>query len=174
MPAIVDSILSSPAAIAAIIAAVFSLVAGVLGPVVALWVGHRQTKAAKISADAAMLSAQSIGSREIASMRLAWMEKLRDTLAEFHATLMSLDDSDFSDDDRKKLALFGTQLDLLLNRNEEMQKKLWDVTDKIYRTESVSERQQFDEELIEAGRTVLKAEWEKVKAEMRGQPFQTS
>ena len=31
----------------------------------------------------------------------------------------------------------------------------------------------MDEKLIDAGRVVLKAEWEKVKSEMRGEGFQT-
>jgi hypothetical protein len=31
----------------------------------------------------------------------------------------------------------------------------------------------MDEKLIAAGRAALKAEWEKVKAEMRGEPFKT-
>jgi hypothetical protein len=31
----------------------------------------------------------------------------------------------------------------------------------------------MDKELVDAGRAVLKSEWEKVKAEMRGEPFKT-
>jgi hypothetical protein len=31
----------------------------------------------------------------------------------------------------------------------------------------------MDEELVRASRAVLKSEWEKVKAEMRGEPFKT-
>jgi hypothetical protein len=50
---------------------------------------------------------------------------------------------------------------------------LWDVTDKIYNGETIEERQNMDEDLVRAGRAVLKAEWEKVKVEMRGEPFKT-
>jgi hypothetical protein len=50
---------------------------------------------------------------------------------------------------------------------------LWDVTDKIYNSQSRDDRQSMDEELVSAGRSVLKSEWEKIKAEMRGEPFKT-
>jgi hypothetical protein len=53
------------------------------------------------------------------------------------------------------------------------QKVLWDVTDKIYNSQSRDDRQSMDEELVSAGRSVLKSEWEKIKAEMRGEPFKT-
>lgn len=55
-----------------------------------------------------------------------------------------------------------------------MQKSLWDVTDKIYNCKRRGERQEMDEELIRAGRAVLKSEWEKIKAEMRGETFKTA
>jgi len=61
----------------------------------------------------------------------------------------------------------------MLNRDDKVQAVLWDVTDKIYKSEAIEERQAMDEELVSAGRAVLKAEWEKVKAEMRGEPFKT-
>jgi hypothetical protein len=38
---------------------------------------------------------------------------------------------------------------------------------------AIDERQDMDGELVKAGRAVLKSEWEKVKAEMRGEPFKT-
>jgi hypothetical protein len=41
------------------------------------------------------------------------------------------------------------------------------------RGETSAARQTKDDDLIAAGRAVLKAEWEKVKAEMRGGAFQT-
>jgi hypothetical protein len=123
-------------------------------------------------ADAAMLTAQNAGSREIARLRLAWIDKLRDTVSEFHSILMIRDDVDQTKL-AEKLSLLGTQLDLLLNRDDKAQKELWDVTDKIYNSQSRDERQSFDAELVKAGRAVLKSEWEKIKAEMRGEPFKT-
>jgi hypothetical protein len=75
--------------------------------------------------------------------------------------------------DARTLSRFGTQLDLLLNRKDRLQRRLWEVADKIYKLEAQSERQALDEELVEAGRDVLKGAWEKVKREMRGEGFQT-
>jgi hypothetical protein len=162
-------ILQSPAAVAAIIAATLAFVSGVLGPLVQLCIGRRQARAAQTSANAAMLTARNAGSREIARMRLEWMNKLRDTLSEYHSILMT----DDSDDEAQKLSLLGTQLDLLLNQEDAIQKALWDVTDKIFNCEDATKRQEMDEELIKAGRAVFKSEWEKIKAEMQGQDFQT-
>jgi len=100
------------------------------------------------------------------------MDKLRDTVSECHSILMIKKNVD-QESLAQKLSLLGTQLDLLLNQNDKAQKVLWDVTDKIYNSETRKERQSFDTELVKAGRAVLKAEWEKVKAEMRGEPFKT-
>ena len=166
---VVLDVLNSPAALAAILAAIFALLTGISGPVVQLRIGKRQAAASQTSANAAMLTAQNTGTREIARLRLSWMDKLRDTLSEYHSILMSTEHVDAK---AQKLSELGTQLDLLLNRDDKFQKDSWDITDKIYRAESLHERQSYDEALIGAGRAVFKAEWEKIKAEMRGEPFQ--
>jgi hypothetical protein len=165
-----SDIFHSPPAVAAIFAAILAFVSGVVGPYVQYRIGKKQAAAAQRAADAAMLTAQNAGSREIARMRLDWMQKLRDTVSEFHSILMIRDDVDQTKL-AEKLSLLGTQLDLLLNRDDKAQQELWDVTDKIYNSQSRDERQSFDAELVKAGRAVLKSEWEKVKAEMRGEPF---
>jgi len=172
MQGVWSDVLHSPPAVAAIIAAILALFSGVLGPYVQYRVGRRQAAAAQTAANAAMLTAQNAGSREIARMRLEWMQKLRDTVSEFHSILMIREDVD-QQNAAEKLSLLGTQLDLLLNQNDKVQKGLWDVTDKIYNAKTREERQSYDPALVEAGRAVLKAEWEKVKAEMRGEPFKT-
>src|SRR3974390_40652 len=172
MKRILIEIINSPAAIAAIVAALLAFISGILGPLVQYIIGTRQAAASKQAADAAMLTAQNAGSREIASMRLAWIDKLRDTGSEFHSILMSIDDGDQEKEERE-LSRLGTEIDLLLNRDDVAQKALWEITDKIYKLPTRSERQSFDEELVKAGRAVFKSEWEKIKAEMRGEPFRT-
>src|SRR5262245_52732481 len=119
-----------------------------------------------------MLIAQNAGTREIAIMRLAWMDKLRDTVSQFHSILMIKEDVE-QEKVAEQLSLLGTQIDLLLNREDKFQRDLWEITDKIYNSRSREERQSMDPKLIAAGRAVLKAEWEKVKAEIRGEPFKT-
>lgn len=181
-------ILNNPQAVAAILAAAFALISGVGGPFVALLVGRRQAAASQTSADAAMLTARTAGFREIAKLRMSWMDTLRDTLAEYHAILMTLRDKETIDaisdaDERKalqksnqedleKLVLLGTQLDLLLNKEDSVQKRLWDITDEIYSLQQSADRQALDGPLMDAGRAVLKGEWEKVKREMRSAEFQ--
>ena len=171
MQSVWSDVLHSPPAVAAIFAAILAFVSGVLGPYVQYRIGKRQAAAAQRSADAAMLIVQNAGSREIARMRLEWMQKLRDTLSEYHSILMIRGDVD--EEVSQKLSLLGTQLDLLLNRDDKFQKDLWHISDKIYNSASREERQSMDEKLVAAGRAVLKSEWEKVKAEMRGEPFKT-
>jgi hypothetical protein len=186
---LVADIVSNPQAVAAIVAALFALIGGVGGPVVTLIIGKKQAAASQTSANAAILTAKTAGFREIAKLRMSWMDTLRDTLAEYHSFLMNLEDKEAlvlipDDGDRKdrtrannvaleKLVLLGTQLDLLLNKDDVLQRKLWDVTDEIYQLESGAARQKLDEPLMAAGRAVLKGEWEKVKREMRGAEFQT-
>lgn len=178
MASITAVVLANPAAGVAAVAALFALISGVLAPFVQWRVGRRQAIASQTSAEASMLSARTAGNREIAKLRMSWMDKLRDTLSEYHAILMSMKDEEadkelLSDEVSQKLSQLGTQLDLLLNQRDPAQKKLWDVSDKIYRVETRAERRALDDDLVAAGREVLKGEWEKVKREMSGEKFQT-
>ncbi len=177
---IASVIIANPAAGVAAFAALFAFISGVLGPFVQWRVGRRQAQASQLSAKASMLAAETAGAREIAKLRMAWMEKLRDTLSEYHSILMSAEDKGSSsggasadNDDARTLSRLGTDLDLLLNRQDRLQRRLWEIADKIYNLGTQSERQALDPELVEAGRHVLKGEWEKVKREMRGEGFQT-
>jgi hypothetical protein len=181
-------ILNNPQAVAAILAALFALISGVGGPAVALLIGKRQAAASQTSADAAMLTARTAGFREIAKLRISWMDTLRNTLAEYHSILMNLEDKEgielipdlderkarkkANDDALEKIVLLGTQLDLLLNKEDALQKELWNITDEIYNLDNSAARQELDKPLMAAGRAVLKGEWEKVKREMRGAEFQ--
>ena len=114
-----------------------------------------------------MLTAKSSGSRAIASMRIQWVEDLRKVLSEYHSILMSherVDDLKL----RQQVIDLGTRLDLMMNLHEADQKALWDIADKIWKTEDLEERRELDPALMEAGRVVLKNEWEKIKRELRG------
>jgi hypothetical protein len=181
-------IVNNPAAAVAALAALFAFIAGILGPIVQWRVGRRSALASQTSAEAAMLTARTAGFREIAKLRMSWMDTLRNTLADYHSILMNLEDKAalvlISDEGERKdrtkanngalekLVLLGTQLDLLLNKDDALQRKLWDITDEIYQLDSSAARQKLDEPLMAAGRAVLKGEWEKVKREMRGAEFQ--
>jgi hypothetical protein len=128
MKKVLLEIIQDPKAAAAIGAALLALIGGVLGPLVQLIIGSKQASTAQRAVDVS-------GSRAIAPMRLAWMDKLRDTLSEYHSILMIKKNVD-QENLAQKLSLLGTQLDLLLNQNDKAQKVLWGVTDKIYNSET--------------------------------------
>jgi hypothetical protein len=86
--------LSDSKTTAAVLSAAFAF--ATLG--VQFWVGARQAKigssqaeASRTSADAAMLTAKSSGNRAVASMRIKWVEELRQVLSEYHSVLMTVD-----------------------------------------------------------------------------------
>jgi hypothetical protein len=158
----------STAAIAAAIFALLTLVAQYLVGSRQAIIGTRQAEAARISADAAMLNAQRAGDRAVATMRVQWIEALRNTLSEYHSILMCVDDDNYSDADDRRLSDLGTRLDLLLNLDEPKQLALWKISDNIFNLTSSQERIAGDPELVAAGRAVMKAEWEKIKRELRG------
>jgi hypothetical protein len=176
------SILSSPPAIAAIVAAIIALIGSIWGPWVQLKIGKRQAAAAQTAAtasqaaaaasqsaaDASLLTARNIGNREIARLRMAWINELRQVLADYHAILMSIRTFLPGSEMERTLYRQGTLLDLLLNQNNELQKALWDVSEKIFQTEDIGQRQAMDKELIDAGRAVFDAEWKTIKNEMSG------
>jgi hypothetical protein len=182
----VHEAMDTPAARVAAIAALLAFVSGVLGPFVQLMVGYEQAKvgakaaeANRISAEATMLAAKTAGAREIAKLRMAWIENLRNKLCEYHSLLMNLESDDISPNpetkiaEDRKLSELGTHLDLLLNQQDALHKTLWDISDQIYKTPDQAERAGLDERLIRAGWAVLEAEWQKVTIEMQGGVFQS-
>jgi hypothetical protein len=98
---------------------------------------------------------------------LSGVEELRQVLSEYHSILMTVD-GERTEEDRRRLANLGTKLDLMMNLNEEDQKRLWQVADDIYNEEDIERRRALDNPLMVAGRLVLKNEWEKIKLELRG------
>jgi hypothetical protein len=132
--------------------AVASAIFALLSLLIQFWVGSRQAEigahqadASRISADAAMLPAKNAGNRAIASLRISWIETLRKILSEYHSILLSADDP-ISDADQRRVSDLGTQLDLMLNVNEENQKKLWEIADKIFRLEKLADRRGIADE----------------------------
>jgi hypothetical protein len=151
-------------------AAVIGGLVGFSGSTVALIIGWRQgtssrlaAEAAKAAAEAATITARATGDRAIATMRLQWVHDLRKILSEYHSVLVS-----YKAEDYRKASELGTQLDLMLNRDEQEQGALWEVADRLFNTFDLNERAAMDPELMSAGRAVLKKEWTRIKAELRG------
>ena len=150
-------IVHDPKTVVAVASMILAFIGVVLGPLVQLRIGSKQAAAAQRAVDLT-------GSGAIATMRLEWMDKLRDTLSEFHSILMIKENVD-KEKDAVKLSHLGTEIDLLLNRDDKIQRELWDITDKIYKCEAIEERQEMDEELVSAGRAVLKCVGRRSKRE---------
>ena len=108
-----------------------------------------------------MLVAPTAGARELAKLRMAWMEALRNKLSEYHSILVNFKDDDRTTDpetkiqEDRKLSELVTHLDLLLNQHDPLQKALWNISDQIHKTAGPAERGALDEPLIQAGRVVL-------------------
>jgi hypothetical protein len=185
------TMLTNPLATAALIAAAIALLVGLLGFIgtwrqvnVAKDAAHAakiSAEAAKTSADAAMMNANYAGTRALASVRIDWLNALRDTLSEYHSILMSTDAKvdekakvraeEKTAADKRQLSYFGTKLDLLLNQEKKYQKALWQVSDDILKMVSPSEEELnvADKRLVQAARKVLDFHWRKIKAEMIGE-----
>ena len=154
----------------ALLAATLAFIVGLTSSFVALIIGWRQgtsarlsAEAAKASADAAVLTARAAGDRAIATMRLQWVQDLRKILSEYHSVLVS-----YQSEDYRKVSELGTQLDLMLNRDEPEQRELWEVAEEVFRTKDKDKRVALDPKLMAAGQRVLKKEWQTIKWELRG------
>lgn len=162
--------------LAAISSAVLALVSAIAGPLVQLIVGRRQTAAAQSSADASMHSAKAAmamvshtGLQTIALFREKWIISLRDTLSDYHAILMS-EEYPYSLEVRRKISELGTRIDLLLDPSDTLSNELIAVSDRILDLENIDDRMNLDRDLVEAARKVLKAEWHRLREELRGIP----
>ncbi|MBH5373503.1 hypothetical protein [Bradyrhizobium glycinis] len=106
------------------------------------------------------------GKRAVATFRQAWIDNLRKTLSEYHSILMSAPPPLSTADDRKVSDL-GTQIELMLNPEEDASQKLEEIMEKIYSAPTLEAKIALDPEFVAAARRVLKDEWRRVKAELR-------
>src|SRR6266700_577734 len=104
-----------PQTLSAYAAAAAALAAATVAAI-QLFVGYRQSKAALLTAEAAMLNAKNAGRHRIASFRQTWIDVVRDALCEYHSILMNIEAGEEpAADDERKLSSLKTRLDLLLN-----------------------------------------------------------
>jgi hypothetical protein len=151
--------ISAFAAAAAAIAA--ATVAGIQ-----FYIGYRQSKADLISAQAAMMNAESAGRHTIASFRQEWIETVRDTLSEYHSILMSTGGALLSQEDERKLAALRTKLGLMLNPDENDSLDLLRLIVEM-RHCSPTDRHHKDLEISKLAHRILKTEWIRIKDELK-------
>lgn len=132
---------------------------------VQFYVGHRQSKAALQSAQAAMKNAANAGRHKVAEFRQTWIDNVIDALSEHHAILSTTGNAPGSD--RKALAALRTRLEILLNPNEETTVDLLQLIDQLGQAETDAERKKISDEMISVARSLLKTEWVRIKEELQ-------
>jgi hypothetical protein len=132
----------------AIVTSVVALIVGLGGFLVSLW------------------TLRKTGVRAVAAFRQQWIDTLRKALAEYHSIMMTTELPLSPADDRTASDL-GTQIELMLNPDEEASRKLEEVINEIDKCKTSDARVAMDPAFIATARRVLKQEWNRVKAELK-------
>ena len=144
---------------------ILSLIVAVLAVVVAPWVSltiaKRQMRTSLETADKHIT----------APMRQAWINKLRELLAEFTSRSMRYHVAGFEGESNEKnmrLLFVLDHIRLMLNPNEDDHQRLEDLMNRMM-IEIQDEKEQTDEfpklwaDAVSLSRTILKSEWDRVK-----------
>jgi hypothetical protein len=132
-----------------------------------LYVGHRQSKAALIAAKAAAKNAESTGRYKVAEFRQKWIDTVIETLSLHHSLAMRHSASvPASPEETMKAMTLRTKLELLLNPNEAATENLLKIMDEIP-TADGADRQAKNDAFLEIARNLLKAEWVRIKEELK-------
>lgn len=143
----------------AFLSAATALFAVVLGPLVSLWAARRQSRVTVLSAN-----------------RQAWINTLRDLIAECMAISGFIHIADWSDrkqsefdEKMERFALVVAKIRLMLNPNEQDHKRLSEMLGQLMISmRSLNEKDpvkgaQLMKDFVPLSQTILKREWERVK-----------
>jgi hypothetical protein len=143
----------------AILSAATALIAVVMGPLVSLWAARRQSRVTVLSAN-----------------RQAWINTLRDLIAECVAISGFIHIADWSDrkqsefdEKMERFALVVAKIRLMLNPNEQDHKRLSEMLGQLMNSmRSLNEKDpvkgaQLMKDFLPLSQTILKREWERVK-----------
>ncbi len=146
----------------ALVAAVTALCSVLLGPLVSLWVAQKQASVSVLSAN-----------------RQAWINTLRDQIAEFLSILAVIHAGEWGqrtekeyDEELKRLILLVSKIKLMLNPKEEDHKRLSSLLSQAAQTVRArakdeklksAEGVQVGAEVLPLAQSILKREWERVK-----------
>ena len=143
----------------AILSAATALFAVILGPLVSLWAAQRQSRVAVLSAN-----------------RQAWINTLRDLLAECMAISSFIHIADWSerkqsefDEKMERFALVVSKIRLMLNPNEQDHQRMNEMLGELLKSmRSLQEKDavkgaQLMKDFVPLSQTILKREWERVK-----------
>ena len=143
----------------AILSAATAIIAVVMGPLVSLWAARRQSRVTVLSAN-----------------RQAWINTLRDLIAECMAISGFIHIADWSDrkqsefdEKMERFALLVAKIRLMLNPNEQDHKRLSEMLGQLMNSmRSLNEKDpvkgaQLMKDFLSLSQTILKREWERVK-----------
>lgn len=146
----------------ALVAAATALCSVLLGPLVSLWVARKQASVSVLSAN-----------------RQAWINTLRDQIAEFLSVLAVVHAGEWAertekeyDEELKRLVLLVSKVKLMLNPKEEDHQRLSILLSKAAQTvrarakeekQKSTEGMQLAAEVLPLAQSILKREWERVK-----------
>lgn len=147
------------------------MAAAIIGPLAALWLGRQQ------NATAETIARRQISASLISANRQAWIDQLRDAIAQFQSLLVNLgfrgghliERSETEDERLEKAHYLRSRVALLLNPQEEDHQSLLGLLDKAISTayssggESRRELNITQHEITGAAQRILKREWIRVK-----------
>ena len=135
-----------------------------IGATFQFFIGRKQASAALVSAQAALINAKNAGRHTQAELRQKWIDKVIDALSEHNGVLLTADGG--LADDRRKLAIYRTRLELLLNPTEADPIKLMQIIDSIPQAVNADERADKALDAVHVARRHLKEEWVRIKTEL--------
>jgi hypothetical protein len=135
---------------------------------VQFYVGRKQADAALTSARAALMNAQSAGRHTVAEFRQKWIDKVIETLCEYHSIVMARDaERTHSAEESRALSASRTKLEILLNPEEADTVALLAKMDAVLSGTSAPARGKAASEMLSVARRLLKREWVRIKEELR-------
>jgi len=153
------------------VAAGAAVAAAVVGPLAALYMGAAQNRVA------AAIARRQINATLVSGNRQAWIDKLRDAIAEYQAALRSLGfqgghtyDRTADVDRRQSAMLLRARVALFINPTEPDHQQLMALMDKglasAYTAGAAASQESEDTQaaITETAQRILKREWERVKA----------
>ena len=148
----------------AILSLIVAALAVVVGPTVSFIIARRQLRA----------SLEASNKQITAPMRQAWINKLRELLAELTSSALHYYVAGFedrTDKEYQRVTLLQAQIQLMLNSSEDDHRRLEALIERMV-NEIQHEKAKKDEfpgvhtEVIALSRTILKREWDRVKKPM--------
>lgn len=131
------------------------------------YVGHRQSKAALISARAALLNAENAGRHRIAAFRQNWINSVIETLTTYQSIEATRDPSlDMRPDDARQMSALRAKLEIFLNPNEPDTVELLEKMDKMKASTDRNVRAAHEADIVRVARQLLKREWARIKNEL--------